>query len=108
MGTTTVFLGSEQKLNVNIQPIDGELSMQDYDFEIVLYCNKRQTLTIKKEDCIFVDKDNYIAAFDTNDVGEGTLKYQITAYIPDTAFADRLRTEVVGGTTNVNIVNGIK
>ena len=32
-----IFLGTELKLNVNIQPI-GEITMDDYDFIVELYC----------------------------------------------------------------------
>lgn len=101
----TVYIGTELKLNINIDPIDGK-TMDDYNFEVEVFCNVHKSSTIKKGDnnCIKVDSNNYIILIDTSTVGVGNLKCKVTAYIPDTHFVDLLRTEVVLLNTDIQIV----
>jgi hypothetical protein len=103
---TNVFLGTELKLNINIEPI-GAVTMEDYDFEVEVYCSAKKVIVIPKSEAIKVDSNNYIVLVDTNVVGAGELKCKITAHIPDGDFADRGRTEVVVCTTNITITKGL-
>lgn len=103
---TNVFLGTELKLNINIEPI-GTVTMEDYDFEVEVYCSAKKVIVIPKSEAIKVDSNNYIVLVDTNVVGAGELKCKITAHIPDSDFADRERTEVVVCTTNITITKGL-
>jgi hypothetical protein len=103
---TNVFLGTELKLNINIEPI-GTVTMEDYDFEVEVYCSAKKVIVIPKSEAIKVDGNNYIVLVDTNVIGAGELKCKITAYIPDGDFADRKRTEVVVSTTNITITKGL-
>lgn len=100
---TEVFLGTELKLNVNIEPL-GAVTMDDFDFEVEAYCNPSKSLVILKKDSIRVDENNYIVRVDTNKVGLGYLKCKVTANIPDTDFSDGRRTEVDSVCTGIVIV----
>lgn len=110
-----VILGTELKLNINIDPI-GNYTMADYDFDITLISGtmKKQSKTYSKKGGALdnglkqVDKNNYIVAFDTRAVGVGKLMVQVVAYIPDTDFVDdQTRTEIVEMETGIQIVNSI-
>ena len=39
------FIGTELKLNINIEPM-GSVTMDDYDFEVEVYCSIKRVLTI--------------------------------------------------------------
>lgn len=101
-----VFIGSEIKLNISIQPL-GDLTMDDYDFEVETFCSPRKVVLTKKSDAIKVDENNYVVLVDTDIVGAGDLKCKITAYIPDADFDDGLRTEVAALETGVHIIKSI-
>ena len=100
-----VYIGTELKLNINIEPIEGQ-TMDKYNFEVEAFCSPHKSITIKKGDnyCIRVDESNYIILVDTSKVGIGNLKCKVTAFIPDTHFDDFFRTEVVLLDTDIQIV----
>lgn len=50
-----------------------------------------------------VDDDNYVACFDSSQLGAGKIMCRVTAYIPDADFEDGLRKEVETVETNVTI-----
>lgn len=50
-----------------------------------------------------VDDDNYIACFDSTQLGVGKIMCRVTAYIPDADFEDGLRKEIETVETNVTI-----
>lgn len=101
-----IFLGTELKLNVNIQPID-DLSMADYDFKVEVYVSPNKSVIIEKDNAIKVDDDNYLILVDTNEIGAGSVKCKVTALIPDADFSDLLRTEIVAINTGINVVKSI-
>lgn len=103
METQRIYLGTELKLNINIAPM-GNLSMDDYDFTIEMRCNANNVITIRKQETIRVDADNYIVCVDTNKLGVGKLICVVKAQIPDGDFIDGYRSEVVAINTNINIV----
>ena len=98
-----VVLGTELKLNINIQPIDG-LTMDDYNFEVEAFVYERKSVRLDKQNCVKVDSNNYIARIDTNVIGTGDVTCRVTADIPDADFHDGLRKEVVAIDTGVRIV----
>lgn len=100
--TITIFLGSEQKLNVNIKPV-AEFTADDFDFVVDVYCSPKRTSTKTKSELIRVDEENYVFLLDTNEVGAGEVKAKVTAYIPDYDYADTFRTEVSMYATNIVI-----
>lgn len=105
-----IFLGTELKLNVTINPIDGHsIKDNDYDFSIELFCgSNKQSLTIGKSDVKFdeTSKDNCKICFDTTEVGSGRLKLKITGYVPDGDFKDNKRTEIIELDTGIDIIKG--
>lgn len=106
-----VFLGTEIKLNIHIDPI-GELTMEDYDFTVEAYCSAKKSLIINKSDAIPVvgadgKTNDYIILIDTSEIGTGNLKCKITAYIPDGDFKDEERTEVSIKESGIEIVKSI-
>lgn len=104
--TTEVFLGTELKLNVNIEPI-GTVTMDDYNFEVEVYCSPKKTIIVQKSEAIRLDESNYIILVDTNVVGAGDLKCKVTAQVPDGDFSDMYRTEVVAIDTGIKIIKAI-
>lgn len=110
---TVVYHGSDIKLNLNIEPIDG-VSMESYDFSVEVYCDssatafgmsKPKTITLTKEDTIMVDKDNALLPISTSLLNTGKVFVKVTAYIPDGDFKnkDQKRTEIVYVNTGVEI-----
>jgi hypothetical protein len=103
MKNESPFIGTELKLNIHIEPI-GDTTMDDYDFEVEVFCSPKKPIIIPKENTVRVDSDNYVVLVDTNIVGAGDLKCKVTAQVPDSDFPDQLRTEVVCIDTGINIV----
>ena len=99
-----VFEGTEVKLNINIEPIDG-IYMKDYDFVVEFFCNslKPKKVVINKSEAIMIDSSNYIFCVDTANVGKGKLECKVIAYIPDGDFKDGKRTEVARLSTGIEI-----
>ena len=98
-----VELGTELKLNIHIDPIDG-VTIDDYDYTTEVYCSPRKSIVIPKSETIRTDNENYIVRVDTNIIGVGKIICRVVAQIPDGDFDDGLRTEVVAITTNINVV----
>lgn len=95
-------LGADLKLNLSIEPING-YSMEDYDFEVKLSSSPFKSITMKKNELIAVDKDNYLVCFSTLDVGSGALKALVFAQIPDEDFKKGYRNEPIDIDTNIDI-----
>lgn len=102
----TVYLGTDFKVNVHMDNIDG-YSMDDVDFVCVFYTNSKKKVTIPKDDMIPIRDSNYVsyvAPLESKDLGQGVLKIVYEADIPDNDFDDGLRHEVVPITTGIKIV----
>lgn len=95
-------IGTELKINVHVEPIDG-FHMSDYDFTCRFYIYTNRYVELKKSEMIRVDDDNYIACIDSSKLGAGLVMMRITALIPDDDFPDGLRTEVETVDTKVTI-----
>lgn len=96
----TVYLGTELKLKVSIDPVDNH-SMSTYNFDIEAYCNENSVVTASKRGDVLTnlvsisgDTDAYLALVDTSIIGVGRLKCRVIAYIPDEDFPDDYRTEI--------------
>lgn len=99
-------LGTEFKLNVHLEPLDG-LHMSDYDFEVALYVYTNRKVVFQKSKLKKVDDDNYLLMVETADalrIGRGRINAEITAYIPDNDFSDGLRTEKLVLCTDVTAI----
>lgn len=101
-----VFLGTEVKLNIEIEPI-GDITMDDYDFIIEIYCSTKKIQTFHKSEAIRVNNWNYMVLVDTEVIGAGDMKCKVTAYVPDDDFSDQLRTEVAFVDTGITVVKNI-
>lgn len=97
-----VYIGTEMKLNISIEPFDG-FTMDDYDFSVDVYVSPRRAVSATKKECKRVDENNYIVLVDTNLIGTGDLVCKVTAHIPDEDFEDKLRTEVVVIQTGITL-----
>lgn len=95
--------GTEFKLNVNMEEIDG-YSMGDVDFVCYFYTSSSTVVEIEKADMIEVDEDNYVAVLSSEDIGYGFITIKYEADIPDADFDDGLRHEVVIIKTPLRIV----
>lgn len=121
----TVFLGTEIKLKISIDPtitaaldngkiVEKTITMSEYNFTIDFYCNSKKVIVASKKDDTLVnlmkledDNNSYIAFINTGDLDAGLLKCKITAYIPDEHFEDKIRTEVQIKDTGINIIKTI-
>lgn len=95
-------LGTDIKINIHLDRLDG-YRMSDIDFTCNFFIYTNRKITIKKEVMIKVDDDNYVACFDSTQLGIGKIMCRVTAYIPDADFEDGLRTEIETVDTNVTI-----
>lgn len=89
-----VCVGTELKLNIHIEPIDG-VTMDGYDFTVQFYCSPMRKVELKKHQAIRIDENNYLYRVDSKSVGPGRLLCRVVAEIPDGDFDDGLRTEVI-------------
>ena len=99
-------LGTEYKINVHVEPVDGS-TMDDFDFECTLYVYSYKKVTFKKGDEAVKreDESNYricVSSEDAMKLGRGTVKMKFTAHIEDADFPDMRRTEIVD-----NICTGV-
>ena len=109
-----VIIGTELKLNVNIQPIDG-ITMASYDFDVIRKGGKQSVTLSKKGDTLTDglrqgdDENNYIVAFNTEDLGLGRVVCRVVAYIPDGDFnlQDRKITEITEVNTGIEVVKSL-
>ena len=101
-----IFLGTELKLNVNVEPTGG-FSMEDYDFSIEIWTSMKRVVTIPKKEAIKIDKDNYVILVDTTLLGGGDLKAKVIANIPDFDYPDTIRTEIVALDLGIKILKTI-
>lgn len=114
MENNIVFLGTEIKLNIHIDPI-GDFTMHDYAFTVEAYCSSKKSLTIESSDKKLAKPvegfngkiNDYIIMIDTSEIGTGNLKCKVTAYIPDDDFEFGKRTEVSIIETGIEIVKSI-
>ena len=103
---TEIFIGTELKLNVNIEPM-GEFTMDDYDWYVEVYCSTKRVVALPKKTAIRIDSDNYVVLIDSEELGAGDVKCKVVALIPDFDFSDTIRKEVAMVDTGINIVKTI-
>lgn len=103
---TISVIGSDLKLNVHVEPIDG-LHMESYDFECAFFVKPDRKCVIHKSMMAKKDQDNYLAPLEGKEIrslGRGKLLMEITAYITDSDYKDGLRTEKAVTCTGVTII----
>lgn len=101
-------IGTRFKVNINAAPIDG-YHLGDIDWEVIVFvegaynrCGNGSKV-IKKEECVYVDEDNYIIPIDTATLGAGTYYVTLKALYPDNDFKDGIRVEKMTISTGVTI-----
>lgn len=99
-------IGTKFKLMINIEQIEY-ITMDDYDFEVEIYCSPKKAIVISKENSVRVDDSNYKVLVDSSLIGAGEVKAKITAYLPDEDFSDGIRTSVSFLSTDIVIVKTI-
>lgn len=92
MATDRAFLGTELKYKVDITA--SGFSMVDNDFSIELTGRGGVNRTYTKGDLVQDGLGDYFLCFDSDFFGPGLITAVISAYVPDPAFPDGLRTEV--------------
>ena len=98
----TIIRGSEFKLNISMDVID-EQHMEDVEF----FCTFKaggKGVNVQKSGMVKVDADNYLAPLDSTDLGKGALTIRYETDIPDEAFADGFRHEIIDIPTKIKIV----
>lgn len=97
-------IGTQFKLNINMEPIDGyHMDALDFEFEVFADNNSGKTQTIRKADAIRVDEDNYMVVVDSSKCGAGEYYVKMTAYLPDVDVNGGTRTEKKTVKTGVTI-----
>ena len=85
----------------------GNVTMDDYDFSLEVYCSQKRVVTISKKDLIRMDSENYVALIDTSELGAGDIKCKVIAYIPDWDFPDKTRTEISVYETDIQVYKNL-
>ena len=100
--------GTEFKLNVRMEPIDGKYHLSNIDWEVEASTRKvgSKAQIIKKEQARKVTDDDYIIVVDSQLGGAGRYYLLLTAFVPDADCKDGIRTEKVSVDTKV-IVDAI-
>lgn len=100
MNPQVIFLGTEIKLKIEMDPI-GNIHMADCDFILEAYAgNNKNKIILKKEGenkdkaIISSGEDAYIFLIDSTQLGAGSLKCRLTLKVEDEDFNDYKRTEV--------------
>lgn len=70
----------------------GDLDMYDYDFTVRLQRGPNSVVIPKSK--MIADNEDWYLCFDTKELGVGTVRAIIIAYIPDTDFPGGTRTEI--------------
>lgn len=97
------WLGEDIKFKISIKPIDG-MTLDDFDWEIELWCNTNNKKVIEKTGTISIGNGAYFLCLDSNDFGIGILKLKLFSKIPDRDFEKGYRKQLAF----CNLVNIIK
>lgn len=91
-------------LKISIQADLDDAHMVDVDFSCRFFRKPMgDSITIAKEDMIYVSDDEYIAIVDTTLIGTGEYYVEFTADIPDNNIPSGIRKEVVTAPTGIKV-----
>lgn len=85
------YLGTELKYLLEIEA-EG-FSMMANNFEVEVTCGSKK-LHFNRSDLVLDSSGKWYVCFNTSQLGAGKLFAKVTAYVPDDAFEDGIRTEV--------------
>ena len=86
-----IYKGTEVKFLIELECEGFDITRDDFNVEVV----RGSTSQVLQKADMPHDDDGYYLCFDTADFGTGVINAIITAYVPDTDFADGFRTEKV-------------
>jgi len=89
-------LGSDAKIAFSAT-LPDDLLMRDVDFSVDVYNadEKDKSVDFDKNECIYLDANEYMVLVDTDDLGVGTCMLKVTFRIPDLDFQAGYRKEVI-------------
>lgn len=93
-------LGTIYKLNIHIEGLP--LAMDDVEFSCKFWTFK-ESVTLRKNEMIRIDEENYVAVIDSSLIGRGEIRVQTTVLIPDTDCDGGIRTEIYTEQTGIKI-----
>ena len=78
---------------LHLNPIE-DYHLSDLEWEVLVFIeSKTKTYTVKKEDCLKQDDDNYLIPVDSSVLGAGEYWGTVTLKIPDGNLPDGIRIE---------------
>lgn len=95
-------IGTDLKINVNVKPI-GDISLSQCDFTCTFFISSSKSVILSKSQLVKIDNDNYLALFNSEELGVGTIKMTIEIKVPDPLFDKGYRTEIETVCTGINI-----
>lgn len=105
-----VFLGTEIKLNIKIDPIENQ-TMDDFYWEVEAYTSSKKCVKLTSENAEHRigngDDVSYIMIVDTSILGVGDILCRITVHLKDSQIGNETRKEVVIINPDITIINGI-
>lgn len=103
-----VVIGTQKKLALRIEPIQG-VSIKDFkNIEVDYFVSDNHQVHLTKSDLKDAgDENQRLILVDTKEVGVGRLKVRVKVWLPDNDYTDG-RLEIYDFTTPVNIVNSLR
>ena len=107
-----IIIGTDLKFSIKVDPIEVEgktekLSLKDCNFEVEMFVDLDNKVTIPKEKATYRNDNEYYIGFNTKDVGVGKLKCRVIMHLDDNVFFFFLRTEIIEIDTGLKIVESI-
>lgn len=96
-----VYYGSDIKVGIHLDL--GGVAAETVPFEVEFKVGNA-SLTLKKEQLIKVDENNYIACIKAPNTEKGALKAYVHAELPDTDFEDNVHNIITLATSNIVII----
>lgn len=101
----TVVKGSDFRLRVHITNLGENIHLSDQNVSLVCTLRVRDTSLVKeKAELTQVDADTYIMAVSTTNLTKGDVYLETHTGVPDIAFQDGVRDEIVNTDTGVTII----
>ena len=85
-----IYLGTRLKYVLEIEASGFSMDTDNFCVDLI---RGPKVIHLEKGELEY-DDENWYVCFDTNELGPGIITAKVTAYVPDTDFADGIRTEV--------------
>lgn len=107
-----IIIGTDLKFSIKVDPIKiedqtEELLLKDCEFEVEMFVDLDNKVTIPKNKATYKNDNEYYVGFNTSDVGVGKLKCRVIMHLNDDVFEDLERTEIIEIDTGLKIVESI-